>query len=60
MVLLTKWILENNPDARVVIVTDRDELDKQIKDVFTNAGEEIKQHPVEVTCCTALVNQTLD
>ena len=43
MVLLTKWILENNPDARVVIVTDRDELDKQIKDVFTNAGEEIKR-----------------
>ena len=43
MVLLTKWILENNPDARVVIVTDRDELDKQIKDVFTNAREEIKR-----------------
>ena len=35
--------MENNPDARVVIVTDRDELDKQIKDVFTNAGEEIKR-----------------
>jgi type I restriction enzyme R subunit len=38
MVLLAKWILENNPNARVVIVTDRDELDKQIKDVFTDAG----------------------
>lgn len=38
MVLLAKWILENNPHARVVIVTDRDELDKQIKDVFTDAG----------------------
>jgi type I restriction enzyme R subunit len=38
MVLLAKWILENNPDARVVIVTDRDELDKQIADVFTDAG----------------------
>lgn len=38
MVLLAKWILENKPDARVVIVTDRDELDKQIKDVFTDAG----------------------
>ena len=38
MVLLAKWVLENNPNARVVIVTDRDELDKQIKDVFTDAG----------------------
>ncbi len=41
MVLLAKWILENNPNARVVIITDRDELDKQIKGVFTEAGEEI-------------------
>ena len=41
MVLLTQWILENNPNARVVIVTDRDELDKQIFDVFTDAGETI-------------------
>ncbi len=41
MVLLAKWILENNPHARVVIVTDRDELDKQIKRVFNEAGETI-------------------
>jgi type I restriction enzyme R subunit len=39
MVLLGKWILENNPNARVAIITDRDELDKQIKDVFQDAGE---------------------
>lgn len=39
MVFLGKWILENNPNARVVIITDRDELDKQIRDVFTDAGE---------------------
>ncbi len=39
MVLLAKWILENNPNARVVIITDRDELDKQIERVFTVAGE---------------------
>jgi len=30
MVLLAKWILENKPNARVLMVTDRDELDKQI------------------------------
>ena len=43
MVLLAKWILENKPKARVVIVTDRDELDKQIETVFTEAGEAIKR-----------------
>ena len=39
MVWLAKWILENNPNARVVIITDRDELDKQIERVFTEVGE---------------------
>lgn len=39
MVLLAKWILENNPNARVAIITDRDELDKQIERVFRDAGE---------------------
>ncbi|MCH8852462.1 MAG: type I restriction endonuclease subunit R, partial [Planctomycetes bacterium] len=43
MVLLAKWILENNPNARVAIITDRDELDKQIEGVFTDAGEPIKR-----------------
>lgn len=43
MVLLAKWILENNSNARVVIVTDRDELDKQIKGVFSDAGEVIEK-----------------
>jgi len=43
MVLLAKWILENNPNARVAIITDRDELDKQIERVFTDAGEAIKR-----------------
>jgi len=41
MVLLAKWILENNPHARVAIVTDRDELDKQIEGVFEGVGEAI-------------------
>ena len=41
MVLLAKWILENLPKARVLILTDRDELDKQIKRVFNDAGEDI-------------------
>ncbi len=41
MVFLAKWILENNPNARVAIVTDRDELDKQIEAVFKGTGEAI-------------------
>jgi len=41
MVLLAKWILENNPNARVAIVTDRDELDKRIEGVFSGVGETI-------------------
>jgi type I restriction enzyme R subunit len=43
MVLLAKWILETNPNARVAIITDRDELDKQIERVFTEVGEPIKR-----------------
>jgi type I restriction enzyme R subunit len=38
MVLLAKWILERDPEARVLVVTDRDELDKQIEGVMKNAG----------------------
>lgn len=41
MVLLARWILENKPNARVLIVTDRDELDKQIERVFQQSGESI-------------------
>ncbi len=41
MVMLAKWILENNASARVLIVTDRDELDSQIERVFSDAGETI-------------------
>ncbi|HBL28872.1 MAG TPA: restriction endonuclease subunit R [Acidobacteria bacterium] len=43
MVLLAKWILANLPKARVAIITDRDELDKQIEGVFREAGEAIKR-----------------
>ncbi|WDZ96206.1 HsdR family type I site-specific deoxyribonuclease [Herbaspirillum sp. WKF16] len=41
MVLLARWILENKPAARVAIITDRDELDRQIERVFKDAGETI-------------------
>ena len=38
MVLIAKWLMEHNPDARILVITDRDELDKQIADVMRNAG----------------------
>jgi type I restriction enzyme R subunit len=38
MVFLAKWLLEHDPEARVLIITDRDELDKQIEGVMKNAG----------------------
>lgn len=41
MVLIAKWILSNINDSRVLVFTDRKELDKQIKEVFSNTGEKI-------------------
>jgi len=38
MVLIAKWLMEHDPDGRVLIITDRDELDKQIVGVMRNAG----------------------
>ena len=38
MVLLAKWLLEHDPEARILVVTDRDELDKQIEGVMKDAG----------------------
>ena len=39
MVWLAKWIRENVQDGRVLIVTDRTELDEQIEKVFKGVGE---------------------
>lgn len=41
MIMLAKWILENNPNARVAIITDRQELDSQIERFFNDAEVEI-------------------
>jgi type I restriction enzyme R subunit len=41
MVWLSKWILANNPDARVLIVTDRDELDEQMEKVYLGVDENV-------------------
>ena len=39
MVWLTKWIREHIDDSRVVIITDREELDDQIESLFQDVGE---------------------
>ena len=41
MVWLAKWIREHVKDSRVLIVTDRTELDDQIEKVFTGVDEAI-------------------
>lgn len=41
MIWLAKWIREHIKDSRVLIITDRDELDKQIEKFFKGVNETI-------------------
>ena len=41
MVWLAKWIREHVTDPRVLLITDRTELDEQIEQVFKGVGEDI-------------------
>ncbi len=41
MIWLAKWIRENIDNSRVIIITDRDELDEQIEGFFTGVDEYI-------------------
>ncbi len=41
MVWLTQWLRKNRKEARILIVTDRRELDAQIQGVFKGIGEAI-------------------
>ena len=43
MVWFSKWILANNSNARVLIVTDREELDDQIEKLYKGVDEDIKR-----------------
>lgn len=52
MIWLAQWIREQGNDARIVIVTDRDELDKQIENGFKNTGEQ----PFRVQSGEQLIN----
>ncbi|MBO4690039.1 MAG: HsdR family type I site-specific deoxyribonuclease [Paludibacteraceae bacterium] len=52
MVWLAQWIKETQNNARVVIITDRDELDKQITNGFSATGE----NPYRATSGTNLLS----
>ncbi len=41
MVWLTKWIIENIDNSRVVIITDREELDDQIESLFIKVDQKV-------------------
>lgn len=45
MVWLAKWIREHQAQARVLIITDRTELDQQIEQVFGGVNEQIYRTP---------------
>lgn len=53
MVWLSKWILATNPNARVLIVTDRDELDEQMEKVFKGVDEQVYR----TSSCADLVDR---
>jgi type I restriction enzyme R subunit len=58
MVWLTKWIREFDPKARVLIITDREELDNQIKGVFLGVNEDIYRTKSGQDLITQLQNTT--
>lgn len=53
MVWLAKWIREHITDARVLVLTDRDELDEQIEGVFFGVDEAVYR----TKSCRDLVEQ---
>jgi type I restriction enzyme R subunit len=53
MVWLSKWILATNPNTRVLIVTDRDELDEQMEKVYKGVDEQVYR----TSSCADLVDR---
>ena len=60
MVWLAKWIHENVKDARVVVITDRDELDYQITERFHLTGEDEVKNARSGRELITLLNQSED
>lgn len=53
MVWLSKWILSSSPNARLLIVTDRDELDEQMEKVYKGVDEQVYR----TSSCADLVDR---
>ena len=61
MVLIAKWLLENDANARILVVTDRDELDEQIDGVMRNSGVIGEESPsLRITSRQELVTKLAD
>jgi type I restriction enzyme, R subunit len=61
MLLIAKWLLEHDPEGRVLIITDRNELDKQIDGVMKNAGIVEPETPsLRITSRSQLVQTLAD
>lgn len=56
MVWLAKWIKEHQPESRVLIITDRTELDKQIQGVFGGVNEQLYRTTSGADLITVLNN----
>ena len=41
--MLARWIREARPDARILVATDRKELDEQIEVVVSNTGDKVRR-----------------
>ncbi len=54
MVWLARWIRENVPGGRVLVLTDRTELDEQIEMVFKGVGEDIDRTTSSADLATVL------
>ena len=60
MVWLAKWIREHIDDSRVVIITDREELDSQIESVFHNVGENHVKRAKNCADLRNILNNNID
>ncbi len=58
MVWLAKWIREHISDARVLLMTDRTELDEQIEKVFDGVSEGSTAPRAELTSCACSTRAT--
>ena len=60
MVWLTKWIRENITDSRVVIITDREELENQIAEQFHDVKENTVRLAKSCADLRAILNRNED